>query len=75
MTDEHPADRPSWDCKRCGKPWPCDPARELLAVEFAGTYLKLLLAVDMIDAARDNPGIPPSELYQRFLAWAPRPPR
>ncbi|MDT4992019.1 MAG: hypothetical protein QOH97_1911 [Actinoplanes sp.] len=69
MTDDHPAARPSWDCAGCGRPWPCDPARERLAGEFSGTYLTLFLAVDMVDAARDNPGIPPSEPHERFLAW------
>jgi hypothetical protein len=69
VTDDHPAARPSWDCAACGRPWPCDPAREQLAAEFSGTYLTLFLSVDMVDAARDNPGIPPSELHERFLAW------
>ena len=30
---EHVAKRPSWDCRLCAKPWPCDPAREALAIE------------------------------------------
>jgi hypothetical protein len=74
VTDvEHSAARPAWDCASCGRPWPCDPAREQLAVELGGTYLTLFLALDLVDAARDNPRIPPSELYERFIAWTRRP--
>jgi hypothetical protein len=36
-------------------------------------HLTLFLAVDMVDAARDNPGISPSELPERFLAWTRSP--
>lgn len=67
--DDHPPSRPSWHCANCGKLWPCDPAREQLAAEMAGTDLTLWMSVDMIDAAREDPAIPPSELYARFIAW------
>jgi hypothetical protein len=33
------------------------------------TPLSVLMSVEMTDAARDNPRIPPIELYERFLAW------
>ncbi len=69
MSGSHAAARPSWDCARCGKPWPCDPAREELVQEFTGTYLVLFMSVDMVDAARDNPTLRPAELHERFLAW------
>ncbi len=67
---EHPAHRPTWDCAACGKPWPCDTAREQLATAYTRTYLVLFMSVDMVEAARDNPHLPPWELHQRFLAWA-----
>ena len=68
--DEHPPVIPSWDCGACGEPWPCDHAREQLAAEMRGTDLVLYMAVTMVHAARDNTTIPPSELFERFLAWA-----
>jgi hypothetical protein len=67
---EHAAVRPTWDCAACGKPWPCDPAREQLAAELPRTYLIVYLSIDMVDAARDQPTMPPGELYERFIAWA-----
>lgn len=29
----HPAERPSWRCRVCNVPWPCQPAIVALAVE------------------------------------------
>jgi hypothetical protein len=66
---DHVADRPSWDCRACGKPWPCEPAREQLAAEYGqGTQLTLWMSIDMIDAARETK-LKPHEIYQRFVAW------
>jgi hypothetical protein len=70
--DDHPVSRPSWLCGNCGRPWPCDPAREQLAAEMAGTDLTLWMATLMVAAAREDPAIRPSELYERFLGWARR---
>jgi hypothetical protein len=66
---EHVAARPSWDCGRCGKPWPCDLAREQFAAEMTRTELAVMMSVDMVEAARDDDAIMPSELFDRFLAW------
>jgi len=44
--DQHWPRRPSWDCLCCGKPWPCDPAREGMAAEDAvsrNIYLSIQL--------------------------------
>src|SRR4051794_13841654 len=41
--DEHSAERPSWDCRACGRPWPCDPAREHLQSEMDGTVLAVYM--------------------------------
>ncbi|GAA2647655.1 hypothetical protein Adu01nite_10710 [Paractinoplanes durhamensis] len=37
----HIAERPSWDCRSCGKRWPCDPAREALRSEMGRTQLAI----------------------------------
>lgn len=66
---EHLPGRPSWDCLACGKPWPCDPAREYLATTMPRTQLCLYAAARFGDALEDLPTAPVSELYDRFLSW------
>lgn len=69
----HQPHRPSWDCLACGRPWPCDPAREALA----GTLDRIGLAMHAWDrleeAALELPGSTSKELFERFLAWTRRP--
>lgn len=71
MTDqaEHVAARPSWDCRACGRPWPCDPAREHLAATLGRTQLAIYAAVNLHEAIGDLPTTPPSKLFDRFLGW------
>ena len=66
---DHQPCRPSWDCSACGKPWPCDPARETLAQRHDRQGLAVHLADWMIEAARDMPSTAPGELFDRFMAW------
>ncbi|TDO40675.1 hypothetical protein C8E87_4394 [Paractinoplanes brasiliensis] len=75
LTSEHHPGRPSWDCLACGKPWPCDPAREALALELGRTPLAMYLCAHLHEAARDMPTTSPGELYERFLAWTRGPAR
>jgi hypothetical protein len=70
---EHVADRPSWDCRSCGKPWPCDPARENLLATMDSLSLAMLAWLQLEAAAGDLPQIAPAELYERFLRWTRRP--
>ena len=65
---EHIALRPSWDCGSCGKPWPCDPAREGMAAEDPITR-SIFLSLLLHEAAGDMPTAPPAELFERFVAW------
>jgi hypothetical protein len=70
---EHLPGRPSWDCLACARPWPCDPAREALAVEFLGHRLglALYLGVQFTEAVEDLDlsGHQSAELHERFLSW------
>lgn len=69
MTGGHEPARPAWTCGACGKDWPCDPAREALAVEH-GPYriaLAVYMAGHLSNAVAD--GISGPELYERFVAW------
>ncbi|GLY06032.1 MULTISPECIES: hypothetical protein [Actinoplanes] len=66
---EHVPARPSWDCTSCGRPWPCDPARERLAVGLGRIELAVLMWDHLEEAARDMPHTPASELFDRFLRW------
>ena len=66
---EHIAARPSWDCLACGKPWPCDPARESLAAELDRVRLAMYAWTNLEEAAGDLRGMPAHEAFDRFLAW------
>ncbi|MFK3985246.1 hypothetical protein ACI2K4_33340 [Micromonospora sp. NPDC050397] len=59
-----------WDCG-CGRPWPCEDAREELAVSFAGDRIGMAtyMAERLVEAARDLRGSSPAELYDRFILW------
>lgn len=65
----HVAARPSWDCAVCGRPWPCDPAREELASTLTGVGLAMQMWVYLESAAEDLRAVPVQELFERFLSW------
>jgi hypothetical protein len=66
---EHLAGRPEWDCRSCGRPWPCDPAREGLIAEMDRTALSVYMWVNLEEAVLELPRTPASELFERFIAW------
>lgn len=65
----HEPERPSWNCHICGRPWPCDPARERLTAKLGRVDLAVLMWNHLEEAARDMPKAPASELFDRFLRW------
>ena len=69
---EHMALRPSWDCGSCGKPWPCDPAREALARELDSIQLSFYLWGNYEEAVQDLPRMPVMEGLDRFINWTHR---
>lgn len=74
--DLHIAQRPTWICRACGRPWPCADGRRELRVEFRRfpTVFKIYMMGQMADAAADlelDDGGPSADLYKRFLAWLP----
>lgn len=68
---EHIADRPSWDCKRCEKPWPCDPAREQMLndKQTDPTQLRIYLWLHLEEAADQLPTMSFKEAIERFVGW------
>jgi hypothetical protein len=70
---EHEPERPTWDCARCGRPWPCDPAREHLASYLGSVALAVYMWERLDEAAGDLHRLPPSELFERFLRWTRAP--
>jgi hypothetical protein len=66
---EHQPAQPSWDCKACDEPWPCDPARERLTLLYSRTNLAIVMVDRLLEAARDVPTMQPAEAFDRFLAW------
>jgi hypothetical protein len=67
---EHIADRPSWNCRACGDPWPCAPARKALIAELTMVGLAVYMWTNLEEAARDLSGEPFGEVYTRFLGWS-----
>ena len=71
---EHVADRPSWDCRACGAPWPCDLARkELLRQQDANpTAIATYMWMRLEEYAFDQGVGPPADAFDRFLKWTRR---
>jgi len=72
---EHLNHRPSWDCRVCGKPWPCAIAKTDLLAEFRHfpSVLTIYMSAQMYDALGDltsHGQSAPPDLYERFLSWA-----
>lgn len=69
--------RPTWLCRVCAAPWPCQPARLLLGLEYRGDRigLAIYMAGMLFDATGDllalnpNPGPQPADLFARFISW------
>jgi hypothetical protein len=69
MSGEHIKHRPNWDCTACGKPLPCNPAREEPAATLSPVALRTRMWARLERAALDMPHGPPGELFERFLHW------
>ncbi|GAA4609264.1 hypothetical protein GCM10023107_90770 [Actinoplanes octamycinicus] len=74
----HQGERPSWDCKACGEPWPCAVAKVELAEQYQRFPhgLAVLLGSYLIEAIDDwaaGSGGSPPDLYERFLGWCEEP--
>ena len=72
--NDHLNDRPDWNCRLCGQPWPCASARADLLREFRvfPTVLMIYMSAQMYDALSDtiSQGRPaPLNLYERFVTW------
>ena len=67
---DHVEERASWDCRACGRPWPCDPAREELAAALTPVALRTQMWTRLEVAAQDMPTAPARELFERFISWA-----
>jgi hypothetical protein len=68
----HAPDRASWNCKRCGTPFPCDDARSALKAGL-GTIPLAMFMWAMFDAVVHDLGdAAPSAavLFDRLLTWA-----
>lgn len=64
--------RPTWACACCEKDWPCDPAREALAVEYQGDRVSLAMRMwsHLEDYALDQGPGPLGEAWVRFIGWS-----
>ncbi|WP_232533763.1 hypothetical protein [Plantactinospora sp. KBS50] len=58
---------PGWACAECGEDYPCQAAREMLAAEPDRRAVAVYLAALFIDAVRELPDRPVTDLYARFF--------
>lgn len=67
----HLPERPSWDCRGCGLPWPCETARrEAIDRYGVGTVGLGQWALEwLMEAAGELPQPHPRELWWRFVEW------
>jgi hypothetical protein len=66
---EHTAARPLWECRWCGRAWPCEPARDRMLIEMDQVSLAIFMWLNLEEAAADMPREPASELFERFVHW------
>ena len=66
---EHIPDRPSWHCRSCGDPWPCESARHHLAARMDKAALATHMWAQLDNAFDDQPSGPPAEMFDRFIRW------
>jgi hypothetical protein len=66
---EHVCERPSWECRACGDPWPCKPARVSLSDGADRVMLTMYMWGHLDRAMTELPPGPPAELFDRFLRW------
>jgi hypothetical protein len=66
---DHDPIRPSWDCGACGKPWPCGPARDRMIADLDPVALAITMWHSLEEAVLELPGMPPAELFDRFISW------
>jgi hypothetical protein len=70
LISPHSPRRPGWICRGCGLPYPCPEGRRRLAAAHQrdgelGTVAYELL----VQAVRDLPDLPVTDLFDRFVAW------
>ena len=66
---QHIEERPSWDCRACGQPWPCEIARKELKAELSPTLLSVHMWTRLEVAAEDEPDTSAAALFRRFIGW------
>jgi hypothetical protein len=69
VVTDHIPDRPSWRCRSCGDPWPCDQARDQLAARMDKVALATHMWAQLDHAFDDQPIGPPAEMFDRFIHW------
>ncbi|SCL32135.1 hypothetical protein GA0074694_6177 [Micromonospora inyonensis] len=72
----HVAARPTWRCRVCAAPWPCQPAKLGLRTEYADNRIALTLHLSALlyDAIADridtgSPDAGRDALFARFVGW------
>ena len=77
---EHLPARPSWQCRACGHPWPCERAKKALLAEYQDRPVELSLyqsaclhaAIDDLRALTVAKADGCADVFDRFLGWTRR---
>ncbi len=68
----HTPRQPSWECKACFNPWPCEHARARLLAEYQGraAALALYMGGSYVEASEDlyGTGQLADDLFDRFIS-------
>ncbi|MFY1691750.1 flavin reductase [Plantactinospora sp. WMMB782] len=64
----------SYQCRVCGDPWPCRPARLALLISFRGDRIGLMvyLGAHLARALQQLPDTHPALVAGQILYWLPR---
>lgn len=66
----------AWDCRGCGKDWPCDEVRDELWVKHRRNPARLAIhmckLLEQAAPALVAAGLHPDEMFDRFIAWTRR---
>lgn len=68
---DHEPDPENWDCKSCGDPWPCEPAKKVMVETMSPTELRINQWTDFERAVTSHrvQGLNAQELWDRFFGW------
>ena len=69
MKPQHEPDQDTYDCRACGRPWPCRPAQLHMIATMSPTTLRINQWTILEQAVPVLVGITVKQAWDRFLGW------